>query len=285
MANIIRSAKPGSDWSTNDLLAYNITIQTQTVVDFFGHELSSPIDHLDPILLSPFDPNILSLDHSTCGISVQTYRFLEYLNTISCPNAPDYSELLAFANSVLEVTDFDRQIGMLLLMLYTLPLTICGDNDCKAIPDICLLSNQRKPVILLLVQLDRDNRASGLRDPVPPVIAGAIATFQYNNRNRAEMGLPTLDKMIIPCITVEGTRPQFHKVPVTQHLSDCVATGQFPTQKTVVTCCGPPAPPDAYEGMEFPDYRYTTFRYYDAFRDLAEQFWAPFLTGCERSYK
>jgi len=277
MANIIRSAKPGSDWSTNDLVAYNITIQMQTVVDFFGHELS-PIDHLDPNLFSSFDPNLHSFDPST-GMSIETYRFFEYLDSVSFPN-PDDSALLAFAHSVLQVTDFDRKIGTLLVILYGLPLTICGDNDRKAILDVCLLSNQLKPVILLLVK--RDEPASGSSDPVPPVIAGAIATFQYNNRNRAKMGLPTLDKMIIPCITVQGTRPLFHKVPVTWHLSDCVATGQFPTQQTVVTCCGPPAPPDAYEGMEFPDYRHTALRYYGAFRDLAEDFWRPFLTGCER---
>jgi len=81
-------------------------------------------------------------------------------------------------------------------------------------------------------------------------------------------------------LTVWGTRPLFYKVPVTQHLSDCVATGQFPTQKTVVTRCGPPAPPEAHEDMKSPDYRRIALRYYEAFRDLAEDCWAPFLADC-----
>ena len=134
-------------------------------------------------------------------------------------------------------------------------------------------------IILLLVQ--RAKPAFGSNGPEPPILAGAIATFQYNNRSRAKMGLPTLDTMTIPCITVWGTRPLFYKVPVTQHLSDCVATGQSPTQQTVVTRCGPPAPPEAHEGMKSPDYRRIALCYYEAFRDLAEDCWAPFLTGCK----
>ena len=271
MANIIRSAKSGSRWSTNDLLAYNITIQTQSVVDFFGHKLC-PIDHLDPDLLSSCDPSTFPTE-----ISMGTCRFLKYLYMISRPNAA-YSPLDDFAMSVLEVTDFHRHIDTVLIPRYDLPLTICGEINRKATLDICLVSDQLMPMILLLVR--RDKPALGSSGPGPSVIAGAIATFQYNNRSRAKMGLPTLDMMTIPCITVEGTRPLFYKVPVTQNLSDCVATGQFPKQQTVVTRCSPPAPP-AYEGMESPKYRHTALRYYDAFRDLAEYCWAPFLTGCK----
>ena len=52
MANIIRSAKSGSDWLANELVAYNITVQRQGVAIFFGRELGS-IHHLDPNLLPP----------------------------------------------------------------------------------------------------------------------------------------------------------------------------------------------------------------------------------------
>jgi hypothetical protein len=132
---------------------------------------------------------------------------------------------------------------------------------------------------LLLVQ--RKKPVLGPSGPEPPLIAGAIAVFQYNNQSRAKMGLPTLDTMVIPCIMVEGTRPLFYKVPVTQHLSDCVATGQFPEEQTVVTRCGPPAPSEAHVGMESLDYRRTALRYYYTFRDLAKDCWAHILTDCE----
>lgn len=271
MANSIHSEKSGSDWSAKDLSAYNITFQTQSIIDFFGHELR-PIDHLDPYLLSSFEP----LTSIPTGISMETCRFLKYLYLISHPNAGD-SALNDFMRSVLIVTNFDQQIGAVLCPLYRLPLTTFGDNNREAIPDMCLLSNQLQPLTLLLVQ--RDKPAFGSSGPEPPLIASAIATFQNNNRNRTKMGLATLDMMTIPCITIVGTRPLFYKVPITQHLSDCVATGQYPMQQTVVTRCGPPAPPEAYEGMEFPDYRHTALRYYDAFRDLAEDCWALILAG------
>jgi hypothetical protein len=275
MENAIPSAKSGSDWSTEELFTYNITIQTQSVVEFFGHELC-PIQ--DPDLLSPYNP----LTSIPTGIPMQTCRFLKYLYLISKPNSGD-SALNDFATSVLEVTDFHRQINTLLLTLFHIPLTICEDNDREAIQDICLISSQLMPMVLLVCQ--RDKPAFGPSGPEPPVIAGAIAAFQYNNRNRAKMDLPTLDAMTIPCITVKGTRPLFYKVPVTRHLSDCVATGKTPMEQTVVTRCGPPAPPEPYEGMEFLDYRCTALRYYYTFRDLAEDCWAPFLTGCKpKSY-
>ena len=222
MANIIRSAKSGNDWSTNELFGYNITIQTQSVVDFFGHEPYS-IDHLDPDLFSLSNPSTFV----PTEISVPTRRFLEYLYLTTQPGASD-STFIGVANSVLEATNFNEQIGTAFLRPHRIPFTICGDTNRKAISDICLLSTRLRvrPLILLLVQQHKPTFGSS--GPEPPVIAGAIATFQDNNRNRAEMGLPTLDTMTIPCITVMGTRPLFYKVPVTQHLSDCVVTGQFP---------------------------------------------------------
>ena len=129
------------------------------------------------------------------------------------------------------------------------------------------------PIILSLVQ--RKKPVFRLNGPESPLIAGAIAAFQYNNRNRDKLGLPALDTMIIPCITVGGTGPLFYKVPVTKHLSDCVATGRLPEEETVVTCCDPPPPSEAHVGMESLDYRPTAFRDYYTFRDLAEDCWTP----------
>jgi hypothetical protein len=57
MAKPIRSAKSGSDRSTSELLAYNITVRREDVVSFVGDELRS-IDHLNANLLSSADPTI-----------------------------------------------------------------------------------------------------------------------------------------------------------------------------------------------------------------------------------
>ena len=133
--------------------------------------------------------------------------------------------------------------------------------------------------ILLVVQEDKTAFSSS--DPEPQIIAGAIATFQHNNRKRADLGLPQLDTMTIPCITMVGTRPFFYQIPVTQQLSDSVATGQFPPQPTVVRRCAPPARRRASEGMEVPDYRRIALQYYDTFRGVAEDCWTKYLDGCD----
>jgi len=268
MANLIRSAKSGSDWSTNELLAYNITVQRQDVVNFFGHELGS-IDRLDSNLFSSADPTI------AVDFSKETYRFLAHLDLASRANAGQESAIGDLAKSVLEVTGFD-QAGTILRMRYDIPFTICGDSHRAARSDVCLV--HLNSMILLVVQ--KDKTAFSSSDPEPQIIAEAIATFQHNNRKRADLDLPQLDTMTIPCITmVGGTRPFFYRIPVTQQLSDCVATGQFPYQRTVVRRCAPPARRRAFEGMEVPDYRRIALQYYDAFRGMAKDCWTTYLDG------
>ena len=132
-------------------------------------------------------------------------------------------------------------------------------------------------MILLVVQ--EDKTASIPSDPEPQVIAEAIATFQYNNRKRANRDLPLLDSMTIPCIAMVGTRQTFYLVPVTQKLSNCVMTGQIPRQPTIVKRCTPPARLRASEGMEIPDYRRIALQYYDSFRVVARDSWMAFLDG------
>jgi hypothetical protein len=269
MANFIRSAKSGSDWSTNELLAYNISVQRQNPTDFFGRELG-PIDHLDPNLLSTADPTICA------HFSKETYRFLAYLDLASRANAGQEAAIHDLARSVLEVTGFD-ELGTILRTRYDIPFTICGDSHRAARTDVCLV--HLNSMILLVVQEDKPDFSPA--DPEPQVIAEAIATFQYNNRKRKELGLPTLDTMIIPCIIMVGTRPFFYKVPVTEKLSDCVSSGQYPSQPTVVTRCSPRPRRRASEGMEKPDYRRNALQYYDAFHGLARACWTAFLDGCE----
>ncbi|KAI0255664.1 hypothetical protein BJV78DRAFT_1177683 [Lactifluus subvellereus] len=235
MANVFRSAKSGSDWSENELLAYNITVQRQSAIDFFGREL----------------------------------------NLASRPNAGQESAIDDLAKSILEVTDFDEP-GTILRTHYDIPYAICGDRRA-ARADISLV--HLSSVILLVVQEDKTTINPAEADPEPQVIAGAIATFQHNNRKRAFLDLPTLDMMTIPCITMVGTRPFFYQVPVTSQLSNSVITGQYPLQPTFVRYCAPPSRRRASEGMELPDYRCISLQYYNAFRDLAKTSWTKFIDG------
>jgi len=267
MANLIRSAKSGSAWSPNELLAYNISVRVENVVGFFGRELG-PIDHLDANLLSTADPTIAT------NFSKETYRFLSYLDLASRANAGQESAIDDFGKSVLEVTGFD-EFGTIIRTRYNIPFTICGDTEKAAKTDVCLV--HQNSMILLVVQEDKTIQST--RVPEAQVIAEAIAAFQYNNVKRLDLGLQGLDSMTIPCITMVGTRPFFYKVPVTAQLSDAVITGQYPQQPTIVTRCAPPARRRASEGMEVPDYRKVALQYYDAFRGLAKDCWSAFLPG------
>ena len=54
MAQLIRSAKYGSDWTSMELYAYNITITPTSPADFFQLAAEPSLDDLDPsILTSP----------------------------------------------------------------------------------------------------------------------------------------------------------------------------------------------------------------------------------------
>jgi hypothetical protein len=172
-------------------------VQRQDVVNFFGHELGS-IDHLDSNLFSSTDTTI------AVDFSKKTYRFLAYLDLASRANAGQECAIDDLAKSVLEVTGFD-QIGTILRTRYDIPFTICGDSHQAARSDVCLV--HLNSMILLVVQEDKTAFSSS--DPEPQIVAEAIATFQHNNRKRADLDLPQLDTMTIPCITMVGTRPFF----------------------------------------------------------------------------
>ncbi|TEB29270.1 hypothetical protein FA13DRAFT_1734946 [Coprinellus micaceus] len=252
--NIIRSATPGSDWTRNELLAYNIQVSLQEAPQFFGRE-HEPIDHkLDANLLSTADPTIAA------DLTKETYRFLAYLDLASHANSGQESA----------IDDFAKALGTVLRTRYDIPFTICGRGSA-AKTDVCLV--HLNSMILLVLQ-DKTNKSP--RSPEAQVIAGAIAAFQYNNEKRVDRGLPPLDLMNIPCVTMIGTHPSFYKVPVTQELSDAVISGQYPNQPTIVTRCVPPPRRRSFEGMEFPDYRRIALQCYSAFRSLAKDCWAEF---------
>jgi hypothetical protein len=215
MANIIRSAKSGSDWTTNELLAYNITVDPLSSRDFFGFQPSSTLNQLDPKFVS----GTLQSE----GLSDHTYRLFQYLDLATNANAGQESAIDDFAKEILRVIGFEER-GTLLRSRFAIPLTICGDSKRAAQTDVCLVHGNS--TILLVVQEDKTTISN--RDPEAQVIAQAIAAFQYNNRVRSRIGLRELEGMDIPCITVVGTRPIFYIVPVTRALSNAVITAQYP---------------------------------------------------------
>ncbi|TDL25241.1 hypothetical protein BD410DRAFT_633059 [Rickenella mellea] len=264
MANLTRSAKSGCDWTSLELLAYNITVELQKPLSFFGRELLS-IDHLDSNLFSSTDPDTI-LD-----LSKDTYRFLVNLKDASRANPFHESAVHELARGVMEVTRFDggQKIPR---SRYEICFTMCGDGDQEAIADVCLLQLKNSIILLVVHEEPID-----FRDPEPKVIAEAIAAFEHNNLRREKMGFKPLEAMTIPCITFVGTCPTFYMVPVTKQLSECVINGQYPEQTTVVTRCAPPPNGPAYEGMEVLEYRKAALQCYTTFREVAKEYWSKFI--------
>jgi hypothetical protein len=105
---------------------------------------------------------------------------------------------------------------------------MCSTNT-YASADVCILDMPMQTSgIRLLVQGDKR------KIPEPQLIAGAIATFQSNNRGLSGTGLPTLDTAVIPGITMVGSTPTFYKVDLATTVVDAIELGEHPTQTTAV---------------------------------------------------
>ncbi|KIJ58474.1 hypothetical protein HYDPIDRAFT_68087, partial [Hydnomerulius pinastri MD-312] len=144
MANIIRSAKSGSDWTSNDLAAYNIAVHRQPADTFFGYTPSTISDGIDPAFLTAtLPPNE--------NLSDQTYRLLQYLHLATHANSGQESAIHDFAKELLRSLGFEER-GTLLRSRYSIPFMICGDDRRVAQTDLCLI--QGTTTILLVIQED-----------------------------------------------------------------------------------------------------------------------------------
>lgn len=167
MAQLIRSAKSGSDWTGAELLAYDIAI-SPTFPDVFSPPSPVPsLDHLDPsILTSPNgnDPNL----------SYAAGRYLGYLDLAT--NATQESAIDDFAAATLTLLGFDDQQFTHVATRYIIPLTICGKTR-SAQTDVCLVY---RPTTVLLVLIE-DKTLLNKTSAEAQMVADAIAAFQYNN--------------------------------------------------------------------------------------------------------
>ena len=212
IANLVRSVKSGSDWTSNELAAYNITVHHQSAPDFFGYQPNTIPDYLNPEFMhSPVSPNDNIADVTTLWI-------LQYIDLAICTNATQESVIDDVVRELLHLLNFEEK-RTLLWLCYAILFFICGDTGYVAQTNLCLI--QGSLTILLIIQEDKTGFSQ--KDPEAQLIAEAIAAFQYNNLSCDQTGLDTVESMTIPVITMIGTHPIFYKIPVTQALSDTVA--------------------------------------------------------------
>lgn len=166
MANLIRSPKCGSDWTANDLLAYNIRVSSQSPDNFYGQPLPTVAS------LSRLDPNLISGTLDMQGLSDETYRLSQYLDLASKANSGQESAIHDFAREILRVFGYEQR-GLLLRSRYSIPLLISGESNRSAQTDVCLA--QGSSTILLVVHEEKP--IVSVRDPEPQVVAGVTRLF------------------------------------------------------------------------------------------------------------
>lgn len=270
MAQITRNAKSGSNWTINDLEAYNIVVQEQNENAFFGGSL--------PNYNGPAD--FLHYEHRAYGLDPASTSLLKRLDMAVHVMDGEESAVGDFTAELLRILGYETD-ETVIRTCKSLNMLMCSE-DVSTKADVCLLDE--KFLVLLVVQEDK-NHISPM-DPEAQLIAEAIAAFQENNNRRGQwLYLNPLQVQIIPGITMIGTFPTFYKITVTSELSACVEQGQYPATQTVVRR-HTPCVPKRKSGMGPLFNRELLVRCYEAFKyivlsgvNVNEEYRSVFATG------
>ncbi|KAI9461140.1 hypothetical protein HD554DRAFT_2028417 [Boletus coccyginus] len=257
MAQLLRTAKSSSDWTANELAAYNITIVPLDKEEFFG-----TIDF--PAELSP--AGFMTVETRQDAVDKNTRQLLHYLDLAIDPKIGQEAAVRNFAAEllVLRGLDYDDE-NRIVFIRQANPFLVCGGSSV-AQTDVCTMDDNE---ILLLLQ--EDKWLTSMEDSEPHVIAGAIAAFALNNRKRErDLHLPLRNSVTFPCLTLVGTSPIFYKITASAVLSQAVQTGTFPEVETRVLCYIPVLPRRNSEGMRSLPNRLETLRCLEAFKDFWE---------------
>ncbi|KIK01024.1 hypothetical protein K443DRAFT_678803 [Laccaria amethystina LaAM-08-1] len=177
MANIIRSAKSGIDWTHNDLYSHPITIHQEDhlLLIFTSQELPQPV--IDQELLTILDADNMQQD-----------RNAELIGLLDLAMIRDKGETAVddFVVELFKVLGYVHR-QRLARTRVDLPLLICSEQ-IYATTDVCILDRSQND-ILLLVQEDKRSEPISAR---AQLVAEAVAAFNKNNARREAMGLSPL---------------------------------------------------------------------------------------------
>ena len=181
MANLIRSAKSGSDWTRGDLDAYNIHVHVEDTATFFGIACL-PQSHVDPEIL-----NVESADNM---IVDKNAELINLLDIAMVPTGSEESAVDDFAVELFKTLGYVRR-NRVARTRKDIPLLICGEQR-HAKTDVCIVDRSQN-VILLLVQEDKRFGEEKILDAEAQLIAEAIAAFTLNNSLRRDVSLSELN--------------------------------------------------------------------------------------------
>jgi hypothetical protein len=236
MARIILSAKSGSEWTEDELTAFNVNIVWQNSAEFFG---VSPLPDPD------VPPAILTATASIAALAANdevTWRFIFSLGR-AVPGLE--SAVDAFVVELLRLMHYEA-LGRVALQNVNLTLTMCG-KECHTQSDVCVMDSDS--ILLVVQQYKRDG--SSVRLPEAQLLAEAIAAFDYNNQLRRRTSQDPVQDRMIPGIIMRGNLPIFYKFNITQDFVDCVRLGRRPAAVTKVFR-HVPVYPDGFDFGMFP---------------------------------
>ena len=262
MANLVRSAKSGSDWTTNELSAYNISIVEQDQHAFFGGPL--------PAYAGP--AGFVQHEGRVQGLDATSLALVKRLDLAAKIIEGEESAVDDFAAELLRAMGYETE-QTVIRTRKNIRLLMCG-QQVHAKTDVCLLDADSE--ILLLVQEDKTHMSA--TDPEPQLVAEAVAAFQTNNAIRVnDLFLPPLQRRVFPGITMVGTFPRFYKITITSDLDLSIRQGFYPPTETIVHRHTPRVPRRRSEGMRPLMNRELVLRCYEAFKPfvLPREGWYP----------
>jgi hypothetical protein len=189
MANLIRSAKPGSNWTLNDLDSYNIHLERQEAPKFFGVPLL-PDPAVDLELLQHLEADNMHRDRNA--------ELINLLDLAMLPTGSGETAVVDFAVELLKHTGYVRR-NRVARTRRDLPLLICGKRE-NAKADVCIVDRQQNDIILLVQEGKRIEDVEPI-DARAQLVANALAAFPQNNASRENCSFSPLEsKVSIPIL-------------------------------------------------------------------------------------
>ncbi|KAL0945747.1 hypothetical protein HGRIS_012038 [Hohenbuehelia grisea] len=253
MADLIISAKSGSDWTRNELAYFNIKIRDVEAPAFFNRASLPP---------PSVPPGILQNAVATPDMTEEEQDFFNYLEVAMIEEESAVDDFAAYLFRLFRYNRPNRIIRTKKEMSF-----IMGGKKVSAKADVTI---QDQGHYLLLVQENKRNRSTD--DATAQLMAECIAAFENNKHLRTFEPLrPPLEHQVIPGITMVGSTPVFFRATITTKLQEAVATMRRPSEETIVLRFIPPVPdPASYyiQGMNRVDNRLPIMQCFEAFKDL-----------------
>lgn len=193
MADIIRSAKSGSDWTHNETTSYNIHLSFEDAATFFGvAQLPAPA----------IDNEILTVESADDTVSDANFDLLSLLDIAMEASNPQESAVDDFAVALFHALGYIHR-PRVARTRQELRFLICGESR-YAKPSVSLIDRSVDDIILLVQE---DKRLGGATDAYAQLIAEAIAAYQVNQSTRTASGLPRLQSLVRNELIIETLRP------------------------------------------------------------------------------